>query len=429
MITYDKHVAVIGGGVSGIACAHYLTKLGLQVSLFEEGDRLGGRMALDTLGDKSICLGGKNIGYQYKEFRNFLDAYGEPEYEYFGINSSRVKNGKIVTFDSKNKLNSILNLLRSASLTDAYRLIFALMKVKNDRTQGDLGASYFAKINSKKLRNVAEYFSDGLCDEIFRSLTVRVSGAEPDEVSLENFGTHLQMILDQYEQLSDDVGNYFSKFSQNKNLNLYLNQTVLNIECDRGIYKVQTESNSLSFSDVVVALPARSASKLLFNIDERLSKVLDGVNYFPVGVIVAEYQNNVFSENVRAIVFDKSSPLSNVGCYGISDRNIARYTFSGKQARPLLYSNPSAKDLLNDAEKQIEPYLNIEGNRLIDLRYRKWDHGLCAYTLNQMDFLNKIKNHLSNHSGLYITGDYLKGVSIENCFRAARETAEAVYNG
>jgi len=119
MIKCDKHVAVIGGGVSGIACAHYLTKKGVQVSLFEEGDRLGGRMARDTLGNKSICLGGKNIGYQYKEFREFLSAYGDPEYEYFGINSSRIRNGEIVTFDSKNKLKSILNLLGSMSVIDA----------------------------------------------------------------------------------------------------------------------------------------------------------------------------------------------------------------------------------------------------------------------------------------------------------------------
>ena len=82
--THDK-VAVIGGGVSGLASAHYLARQGWQVDLYEASDRLGGRMAISHLNGQEICLGGKNIGYQYKEFRQFLEYYGPAKYEYLSL--------------------------------------------------------------------------------------------------------------------------------------------------------------------------------------------------------------------------------------------------------------------------------------------------------------------------------------------------------
>ena len=35
-------VAVIGGGISGLACGHYLSRAGARVTLFEASDQLGG---------------------------------------------------------------------------------------------------------------------------------------------------------------------------------------------------------------------------------------------------------------------------------------------------------------------------------------------------------------------------------------------------
>src|ERR1035437_2994241 len=40
-----RHVAVIGGGIAGIAAATVLAEHGVSVLLFEASDRLGGRLA------------------------------------------------------------------------------------------------------------------------------------------------------------------------------------------------------------------------------------------------------------------------------------------------------------------------------------------------------------------------------------------------
>ena len=110
-------IAVIGGGVSGIATAHYLLEEGYKVDLYEANSRLGGRMSLSNMGDREICFGGKNIGRQYSEFRKFIELHIEPAYEYFGINSARIVRGKIKPFNSQNKFQAIRNSVSYTHLT------------------------------------------------------------------------------------------------------------------------------------------------------------------------------------------------------------------------------------------------------------------------------------------------------------------------
>ncbi|MGH9278176.1 MAG: protoporphyrinogen/coproporphyrinogen oxidase, partial [Acidimicrobiales bacterium] len=42
-------VAVVGGGITGLATAWYLRRRGAEVTLYEAGDRLGGKIRTDTL--------------------------------------------------------------------------------------------------------------------------------------------------------------------------------------------------------------------------------------------------------------------------------------------------------------------------------------------------------------------------------------------
>ena len=60
-------VAVIGGGISGIACATALADAGLTVDVFDRGHRLGGRLATQTLRDTGTPYDGRvvDVGASY----------------------------------------------------------------------------------------------------------------------------------------------------------------------------------------------------------------------------------------------------------------------------------------------------------------------------------------------------------------------------
>ena len=60
-------VAVVGGGISGIACARVLAGAGLTVDVLDRGQRLGGRLAVQTLRDTGTAYDGRvvDVGASY----------------------------------------------------------------------------------------------------------------------------------------------------------------------------------------------------------------------------------------------------------------------------------------------------------------------------------------------------------------------------
>lgn len=60
-------VAVIGGGISGIACATQIAEAGLTVDVLDRGHRLGGRLATQTLRDTGTPYDGRvvDVGASY----------------------------------------------------------------------------------------------------------------------------------------------------------------------------------------------------------------------------------------------------------------------------------------------------------------------------------------------------------------------------
>src|SRR5438094_9580531 len=112
---------IVGGGASGLATAFFLKQLGLDSEIVERESTVGGRMGTVELGGRSLDCGGKNIGRQYKLFRQFAASLGNHPFEYFGLNSSQVLNGKITTFDSNVRWRTMLDLARGVSAKDLLR--------------------------------------------------------------------------------------------------------------------------------------------------------------------------------------------------------------------------------------------------------------------------------------------------------------------
>lgn len=417
-------VAVIGGGVSGMAAASFLARQGRQVDLYEASDRLGGRMAISKLDGREICLGGKNIGSQYQEFTEFLAHYGKPQYEYFGLNSARLLNGKVLPFNSENKSRQLFTLLRSAILPDLWKLRRALRAVKAERANGDLCGPYFKALDKGKSKTLSDYFSSKFSNSIARALTVRMNGAEPDQITLENFGTHLQMLQDEYEQIASPLENVFSAFQADPDIQTKLRTSVKALRNTNGFYALTGDGFMELYSKVIIALPAYGAAKLTKSDFPGISRALRQPRYFPVTVIVAKYERPVFKADLRALTFPPNSALSNIGAYGINDLNWVRYTFSGAAAQALNSHSMSDLQLLSIAEKQGLDYFHLNENSCQAFKRRSWERGLCGYTLNESKFRSDLRVAQSEYPGLYFTGDYIKGASIENCFRAAKETVE-----
>jgi oxygen-dependent protoporphyrinogen oxidase len=433
-----RRYAVVGGGISGLAAAWYLQRRGAETHIFEREAALGGRAGSGMLGDRPVSLGGKNIGRSYERFRRFSADHGEHPYEYFGLNSSRVLDGRLVTFDSSDRLGMLANL-RGISATDILHLSRLALALRRDSAARRLSLDGCRALTRRYgRRTVADTFSERLLELMLRALTVRVSAAEPDEVPMANVLPYLAMLTDSYDQLAGGMDALLAAAAGRSTL--HLQSTVRGLLADEsGVHGVRLsrltgagaevgagDSPDGRFDGVVLATPGPVTAALLAEDAPRTAALLGEVRYFPVTVLLAEYERPVFDGRMRAIVFGPEHELSNAGAYGTDDLNVVRYTFSGRRARTLAEQAPDPERLAALAEKTLDPLANLAGNPRRALVARRFDSGLCAYHPDQAALLDQLARNDELPPGLTLTGDYLLGCSLEGCFAASEEAVAGI---
>lgn len=73
---YALDVAVIGAGASGLTAAHYLTKQGHKVTVFEKNNRVGGKVYTTSLDGTTIELGGLLVTPGFVTINELIKIYG-----------------------------------------------------------------------------------------------------------------------------------------------------------------------------------------------------------------------------------------------------------------------------------------------------------------------------------------------------------------
>lgn len=345
-------------------------------------------------------------------------------FEHFGINTSRVENGRVVTVDGNAKLRAMLGFVRRTPVRDAMRLLRMIRLIRAEEANRYLDGPGFAKLAARwGDPSLDRLFSPYLLRNIVRTMTVRMNGAEPDEVFLGTFGTNLGMVLDRFEQLTAGFEPTFRKFSGR--IDTRMQTTVRRVLADGG----RTGGVEVADADgtvhehvadlVVVALPGPAAADLLQPLNADLARALREIRYHPVAVAMAEYAEPVFTEQVRALVFGPDASVSNAGAYGMHDRQIVRYTFSGRAARPMLHADPAITTLVERGEAALDRYIRVSATARQHITGAVWPTGLCAYGPRHGDRLARVARERDRLSNLLLTGDYICGASIEACFRAA----------
>jgi oxygen-dependent protoporphyrinogen oxidase len=423
----DDRVAVIGGGMAGMAAAYYLQRAGLRPQIIEAEPALGGRCAVTRLNGREITYGGKNIGKKYRLFREFTAAMGDHPYEYFGINSSRVENGTLRTFDSGRRLRGFLDVIVRAPKRDIMRFGRVVAAVRANEARRYLGSRYAERVTRRGDRVLTDRFGARFADATLRMLTIRPNGAEPDELYLGTLTANVGMVLDSYDQLTNGFGPVIESFAASHDVRLQTRAVALLTDGGR-VTGVRTQADGQPpedqhYSAVVIATPAFAAATLLRAHRPRLADHLERVRYFAGAVVVAHYARDIFTEQVRALVFDKNEPVSNAGVYGVDDRDLVRYTFSGRMARQLLEGGADGAALLGQAEERLARYIPVNATDRLGFVSRSWGHGYCAHLADHPAFLRTIDDEVAALPGLALAGDYLRGVSIEACFRSGHDAA------
>ncbi|KDN83849.1 protoporphyrinogen/coproporphyrinogen oxidase [Kitasatospora cheerisanensis] len=429
LVGNGTRVAVVGSGISGLSAALRLERAGFEVDLIEREDRLGGRFGVGNLGDRPVMMGGKNIGRRYHAFRAWLDAIGHYQWESFGINTSFMKEDEVLTLDSTRRGRSLANIRRMSSPRDLARLAAMAARIRLDESNKFLGSAYFTELSRRHDHQpLSAHFGEATANVLLRPMTVRMNGAEPDEVYLGTFGTNLALMLDHYDQLVHSIQPALEAFS--RRVTVRLNTTVESLVVRDGrITGVRLSEQGgpveeVDYAGVIVAVPAYAAADIVRDELPGLAKRLSEVRYNPSSVMLVEYDRPVFSAEVRALAIHDGGPCSNAGSYGMNDRHIVRYTFSGAGAKNAELSPEQLDTWVGQAEQRLTRYLGVTRAKPVRSVGKIWPAAYSAYLPYHGDFLNEVHRSVQSLPGLELSGDYLWGVSIEACTRAGNAAGD-----
>lgn len=148
----SKSVVVVGAGLAGLTCAIYLQRSGVEVTVLEASDRVGGRVKTDSVNGFLFDHGFQVINPNYSEIKR-LDALSSIEF------NEAFSNLRIIESDKNLKvgLGHILNTLGVGSISEKINFAKFLFGNPSGRNLGECASTFheiYSRVLSPFLRGV-----------------------------------------------------------------------------------------------------------------------------------------------------------------------------------------------------------------------------------------------------------------------------------
>ena len=180
----SKSVVVIGAGLAGLTCAIYLQRNGLQVTVLEASDRVGGRVKTDEVNGFRFDHGFQVINPNYSEIKR-LDALSGLDFKGIFTNLRIIEDGS----DLKIGFNHLGKTLSFGSVLEKAALINFLTLRPKSGTLGNAATKFptiYRRLLSPFLRGV--FLTDpsliraDIAQEIIRSFVIGRPGVPANGV-------------------------------------------------------------------------------------------------------------------------------------------------------------------------------------------------------------------------------------------------------
>jgi oxygen-dependent protoporphyrinogen oxidase len=447
-------VAIIGGGISGLACAYRLRQLGVSAILFEASDSIGG--LIGTVEKDGFLFESGPQSFQGTEtLLQLIKELGiEKELQKADPQAPRyvLRHGKLQKIPMSPQA-----MLGSSLLSAASRWKIAsepLRRTKPPSEEESVANFVRRKFGHEILEYLVAPFVSGVyagdpeqlslraafpsLDEWERQYGSVVRGAiksrpekgarkeRPPLCSFRRGMSTLTRVL--ADKLSDGVSAGSRAISVQR----------LDPEGDAARYNIRISKAGLEqttqVSAVILTTPAYVSSQLLASVSSSLAASLSSVAYAPVTVVSAGYFARQTANPVNGFGFlvPRSEKLHTLGTVWNSslfpgrapEGRIAITSFVGGATDPDFCEKPES-EIKTIVHAEIARVLGIEGPPVASAI---WKHpkALPQYNLGHGHTVEAIRKAEQATPGLFFSANYLEGPSLGKCVEQAFATAESV---
>lgn len=458
-------VAVIGGGISGLAAAHRLLELAptLEVKLFEASSRLGGVLQteqragflLEHAADnfitttpwatdlcRRIGLADELLPTNAANRRALVLCHGRLEHVPDGFQLMAparlwpVLTTPILSLRGKLRLlcepfippreengdESLAGFVRRRLGREAYeRLVQPLV-----------GGIYTADAEKLSIQATLARFAD--LEQRHGSLTMGLHAAKRREAaSGQAAGARYSLFVAPRGGISTLIDALAAHLPPDV---IALNSPISGVERTAdGRWRLDTPCESRVFDRLLIATPAHAAANLLQATDERLAADLRSIPYAGCAIVFMAYRRDeighlldgfgfVVPEIEHRHILAASFPSNKFPGRAPRESVLVRVFVGG--ARHPEQVELSDEQLQRIIGQELQEILSIRGQPQL-FQVVRWRHAMPQYHLGHVGLVRRIEAGTAKHPGLALAGNAYHGVGIPDCIHSGELAAEALH--
>lgn len=467
-----KRIAVIGGGISGLAAAWQLSRSAdIETTLLESSDRVGG--VLETIYDQGYLIerSADNFATLIPDAIDFCREIGfeeqlirpqENDRRAFVLNRGRILPIPLgFSLMQPTRIDSML-LTGTLSLTGKLRLAKEYFVPRRDSDEDESLESFaIRRLGREAFENLVEPIVSGIFTADPKTLSMQAT--MPQFVELERLHGglirgHLRSRKTRAKQVAGRAsGARYDQFmAPTAGMSHWVQHIVrdlpnncVQLGCRVGVvqqthdpsmpaWRIDTSRGSMVFDGLVIALPAAHTAGLLRNCSPGLSSMVSEIQYASSAVAIMIVDKTELKrrfdgfglivprkEGRRALAISYSS--NKYAGRAPDDQILLRLFFGGAMAPELV--DESNTRLQEIAEDEMRAILGWTGRKARWQSIVRWKNAMPQYFVGHLERLKQIDRLVENLPSLQLCGAAYRGVGIPQCIRDGRRAANALLTG
>lgn len=455
--THKPTVAVIGGGISGLSAAFWLLQNAMDPVVLEQSDRPGGVIRSESVGGYLIDHAANCLLNFLPEVNALCDTVGLMDEKVYRSGAARrrylLKDGRPARFPQ-----GPLEFLRTDlwSLRGKARLL-AEPFIPPVRSGLDETVSQFItrRLGHETLEQVIEPFIGGSYAGDPSQLCARSTLPILHEIERRYGSLTVGALIKRWKGQRSNCPTHLFSFRQGMEtlpvaIRCHLGERfitssrVLGIERKRGpvwdIIAEQKGKPAVYPADaVVIATPSMEAAHFISPVDPQTAEMLERVEYSPLAVVYTGFKRDAVGH-----------PLDGIGCMVPSkerlnilgtlwnttlftnrapEKMVALTNYLGGRRNPEIVDKTD-EEIIRTTLTDLDKIVGLRDNPTI-VRIIRHRNGLPQYSLGHQSVLRAVEGLPDRIPGLYIAGNYLRGISVRDCIsysaKLAKKVAEQFY--
>lgn len=465
---------VLGGGIGGLAAAHYLLRKlpanNVKINLFESSSRCGGWISSETptntnIGDNATVFerGPRTLRPHGLKGYNTLDLCSELKLHdvLMPIKSTHpaAKNRMLYVNGELYPLpSSLLSIFKKMPPFSKPLIFAAKQDLETEAAKGLTDDTIYNFAERRFGTDVAKYAISammcGICAGDAKEISVKFLMKELFELEqqygsvlrgivLKTFGGNknssaepksdlakraqeekwsIYTIKGGMERFVDALADHLKR----NNVELFMNSKCDNIEFTNDGALVGVGSEQYSTDCLISSLPAYQLGKLVAKQHPQLANELNAIHYVDVGVVNLQYSGELLPKPAFGFLVPPCENSKILGviydscCMDIKGKTVLTVMMGGKWYSERL-GKPSDDDLLNIAINQVENILKIS-EKPEAFKVNVLHQCIPQYVVGHTDRIERIRHYIRDHDlPLRLCGSAYEGVGVNDVIYSAKQ--------